>query len=389
MFLVLASVASISVLPVLAAPVDKIMSDQEFLAVFDPNHAIILPYADGEKTAVAIPSNAHYANYASEGFWFYWDANQKDSGYAVLSRKFFTHNESLILTVKSSNEYKNVTITQPGTYFIDRFLLKNEKKGPEGGYHNINWIGFKIVEKNLEMELNATGHWVSPLYPGAPFLVFAHFTNLGSMSTCAEITSWGLARFIDHNGDLFPEPIPLPILNDAWTASFAPVTDNSFIVYNQASAEAYLDYYWGIPETYRDRIPPPIMYGKIPAIPELNEIERIFLFYPGIEDYYIFDDSAGDTSSDGYVLRHFDSFSVDLEFYGDISGAIGDEWNDLQEVELEFVSSWNAIGSTSFKFFESADFSEQLFDAMIFFGDSFEENPLYSIQWFLDNLYFL
>ena len=388
LFLVLVSVASTSALPALAAPVDKIMNDPEFLAAFDLKNAIILPYDDGEKTAVAIPSNAHYADYASEGFWFYWDAKQKDSGYAVLSKKFFALNESLILTVKSSNVYKNVTITQPGTYFIDQFLLKNEKKGPEGGYHNINWIGFQIVKKNLELELDIRipYHDPSQLYPGAQIYANGYLSSLGSLSACAEITTWGIYRFSDHYGNPYPEPIRLPASSTSWIANYTPATDNSFIVYDQASAEVYLDYYLSVPEIYRDRVAPPIMYGKLPEIQGQNETERVFLFYPGTGDYCVFDDTSEDASSDYYSLRHFDSFRVDLEFFYDTDGPnIGNEW---QGAAVAATANWRAIGSTSQAAYEESGISGQLFNAMVFFGDSQDENPLYSIQWFLQNFYF-
>jgi len=157
-----------SSLPALAAPIDRIMSDPAFLAAFDPAHAVTLPYADGEKAAVEIPSNAHYSDYANEGFWFFWDSKQTDSCYAVLSDKFFITNESLTITVKSTNVYKNVTITRPGTYFINRFLLKNEKKGPAGGYQNINWVGFNIAQREIAVPgvpdvIAKADYWIAAL----------------------------------------------------------------------------------------------------------------------------------------------------------------------------------------------------------------------------------
>ncbi|MDR0771562.1 MAG: hypothetical protein LBF15_00375 [Candidatus Peribacteria bacterium] len=143
-----------------AAPKDKILDDNVFMNYFNPSKAVTLNYGPGEKVAVSISSNAHFADYAKEGFWFIWggdkdlgslvSAKQKDTGFAVIAPFFFDKYKSLTITVKSSNEYRNVTFTEPGTYFIDQFLLKNEQKGPSGGYHNINWVGFSLKGNEKE-----------------------------------------------------------------------------------------------------------------------------------------------------------------------------------------------------------------------------------------------
>jgi len=148
----LAGVCSFSVA---ASPQTKIQDDAYFMSIFNQAGATTLTGTDGEKAAVALPSNAHYNDFASLGFWFIWandlgiDAKQKDGCYAVLESKFFDNYKSLTIVAKSSDTYENFTITQPGTYRIDKWLLTNAAKGEAGGHQNINWIGLNLVDKGI------------------------------------------------------------------------------------------------------------------------------------------------------------------------------------------------------------------------------------------------
>jgi len=367
--------------PSFAAPIDKIMSDAVFLAAFDPAHAVTLPYTDGEKAAVEIPSNAHYSDYANEGFWFFWDSKQTDSGYAVLSDKFFITNESLTITVKSTNVYKNVTITRPGTYFINRFLLKNEKKGPEGGYQNINWVGFSKVEKAplyLDMNLSYSLLYGGYFQPGSCAEGQGCLSNIGTSSACAEITPVKWAQ--DSSGN----PLPTDALITSYTIAIPETADNGFLVYDQASADAYLNYRESAPEPYRGRLAPPVMLGKIPVIPGVNNDERVFFFYPGAGDYYTY---TGDTSSGGYALKHYDSFKVDLDLQLLFDGSkMGSGWQGAR-VAVSYDLKYSS--AASFEDIEDIHAIDQYgFDNMIFGEDSPSSPPIHTIQEFLSDFYF-
>jgi hypothetical protein len=88
---------------------------------------------------VKIPSNAHSYD-AGEGVVFYWDQKQKDEGVLVIPPEFFAKYASLTIVVKSSNEYRKITIPISGAFDVQKWL--DEK----GKVHNINmiWIRFNV-----------------------------------------------------------------------------------------------------------------------------------------------------------------------------------------------------------------------------------------------------
>ncbi|MDR2712295.1 MAG: InlB B-repeat-containing protein [Clostridiales bacterium] len=89
--------------------------------------------ADGIK----IPSNSHIYN-AGPGVVFYWDQKQKDEGVLEIAPAFFDTYASLTIVVKSSNEYRKITVPVSGSFEVKKWM---DNKGKE---HNINmvWIRF-------------------------------------------------------------------------------------------------------------------------------------------------------------------------------------------------------------------------------------------------------
>jgi hypothetical protein len=97
-------------------------------------------WVDTDKTdayGIKIPSNSHTYD-AGSGVVFYWDQKQKDEGVLVIGSEFFMTNTSLTVVVNSSNVYRKMTITAPGSYDVRKWV---DAKGKE---HNINmiWIRF-------------------------------------------------------------------------------------------------------------------------------------------------------------------------------------------------------------------------------------------------------
>jgi hypothetical protein len=86
---------------------------------------------------VKIPSNAHSYD-AGCGVVFYWDVKQKDEGKLVIPAEYFATYKNLTIVVKSSSEYRKLTVTKPGVYDITKWTDANGKE------HNINmvWIRF-------------------------------------------------------------------------------------------------------------------------------------------------------------------------------------------------------------------------------------------------------
>ena len=84
-----------------------------------------------------IPSNAHSYD-AGEGIVFYWDEKQKDEGVLVVPPEFFNKYKSLTIVVNSSNEYRKLTVTTPGTFDVRKWV------DDKGKVHNINaiWVRF-------------------------------------------------------------------------------------------------------------------------------------------------------------------------------------------------------------------------------------------------------
>jgi len=90
---------------------------------------------------VKISSNAHSYD-AGSGVVFYWDQKQKDEGVLVVSEEFFETYFGLRIVVKSSNEYRQLTVTAPGSYAVTKWT---DTAGKE---HNINmiWLQFYDVK---------------------------------------------------------------------------------------------------------------------------------------------------------------------------------------------------------------------------------------------------
>jgi hypothetical protein len=87
-----------------------------------------------------IASNAQSYNVGS-GVIFYWDQKQKDEGVLVIPKEFFNTHTSLTIVVKSSNEYRKLTVADSGSYDVTKWT--DEK----GALHNINtvWIRFDDI----------------------------------------------------------------------------------------------------------------------------------------------------------------------------------------------------------------------------------------------------
>jgi uncharacterized repeat protein (TIGR02543 family) len=95
---------------------------------------------------IKIPSNAHSYD-AGPGIVFYWDQKQKDEGVLEISPEFFETYTNLTIVVKSSNEYRKITLTTPGTYDVQKWL---DAKGKE---HNINmvWIRYDTAVRTYDI----------------------------------------------------------------------------------------------------------------------------------------------------------------------------------------------------------------------------------------------
>jgi hypothetical protein len=86
-----------------------------------------------------ISSNAHSYD-AGAGVIFYWDQKQKDEGVLVISEEFFETYFGLRIVVKSSNEYRQLTVTAPGSYDVTKWT---DTAGKE---HNINMIWLQFYD---------------------------------------------------------------------------------------------------------------------------------------------------------------------------------------------------------------------------------------------------
>ena len=101
------------------------------------------PWTEADKDdayGVKITSNAQSYD-AGAGVVFYWDQKQKDEGVLVVSGEFFETYFGLRIVVKSSNEYRQLTVTTPGNYEVTKWT---DTAGKE---HNINmiWLQFYNV----------------------------------------------------------------------------------------------------------------------------------------------------------------------------------------------------------------------------------------------------
>ena len=132
------------------APVDPVRKDHYFIG-WDTDFSCIpaynltvtaqyVPWLAADKNdayGVQIPSNSHSYD-AGSGVVFYWDQKQKDNGVLEIASMFFETYKSVTIVVKSSNEYRKITVPISGSFEVNKWV---DEKGKE---HNINmiWVRF-------------------------------------------------------------------------------------------------------------------------------------------------------------------------------------------------------------------------------------------------------
>lgn len=103
------------------------------------------PWTEANKDdayGVKIASNAQAYN-AGTGVVFYWDQKQKDAGVLMVSEEFFETYFCLRIVVKSSNEYRQLTVTVPGSYDVAKWTDGTGKE------HNINSIWLQLHDVSI------------------------------------------------------------------------------------------------------------------------------------------------------------------------------------------------------------------------------------------------
>jgi len=71
---------------------------------------------------------------------FYWDQKQKDEGVLVIPPEYFDIYKILTIVVNSSNEYRKLTVTDPGSYDVTKWV------DAKGKTHNINMVWIRFSE---------------------------------------------------------------------------------------------------------------------------------------------------------------------------------------------------------------------------------------------------
>ncbi|MCL2643817.1 MAG: hypothetical protein FWD52_10025 [Candidatus Bathyarchaeota archaeon] len=96
----------------------------------------------GDGYGIKVSSNAQTHDVGA-GVEFRWDQKQKDEGVLVVSEKFFMAYFDLRIVVKSSNEYRQLTITAPGSYDVTKWTDNTGKE------HNINIIWLQLHDVSI------------------------------------------------------------------------------------------------------------------------------------------------------------------------------------------------------------------------------------------------